>query len=137
MNLLKKNKYEQQVEKATFCPLVLHALVELAHELKRREIVFVLVLYIVHNFVQSKRNTKTPERDLLWAIVPQRALKQLVSKLSERKDYSYDDIIHLRTKISFALRRNSILCIGGLRTLRRREILDTSMGAMVEGLLLI
>ena len=30
----------------------------------------ILVIYIIHNFVHSKRNTKAPARDLLWAIVP-------------------------------------------------------------------
>ena len=56
------------------------------------------------------------------------ALKQLASKLSARKEDSHAD---LRT-ISFALLRISILCICGSRTLRWREIVDASMGAVVE-----
>ena len=58
-------------------------------------------------------------------------LKQLASKLSARKR-SATLISYLRTKISFALLRSSILCFRGSRTLRRREVVDASMGAVVE-----
>ena len=62
-----------------------------------------------------------------------KALKQLASKLSARKEVSYADIIsYLRTKISFALLRSFVLFIRGSWTLRRREIFDASMGAVVE-----
>ena len=67
-----------------------------------------------------------------------KALKKLASKLSVRKGDSFADIIsYLRTKISFALLQNSILCICGSRTLRRRKIEDASMGAVVEELRLL
>ena len=50
-----------------------------------------------------------------------KALKQLSSTLSARKEDSYADIIlYPRTKISFALLRSSTLCIRGSRTLRQR-----------------
>ena len=60
-------------------------------------------------------------------------LKQLASKLSAQKETRYADIVsYLKTKISFAPLRSSILCIRGPRTLKRREIVDASMGAVVE-----
>ena len=58
-------------------------------------------------------------------------LKQLASKLSARKRTA-TLISYLRTKISFALLRSSILCFRGSSTLRRREVADASMGALVE-----
>ena len=62
-----------------------------------------------------------------------KALKQLASKLSARKEDSYTDaILFPRTKISFALLKNSMLCIRGSRTLRQCKIVDASMGAFVE-----
>ena len=61
-----------------------------------------------------------------------KALKQLASELSAQKKDSYADIIYLRTKISFALLRSFILCICESRTLRRREIVDASMGGVFE-----
>ena len=96
---IKKNKFElriTEVEKATFCPLVL-----------------------------SCSGGAGPSAS--------KALKQLALKLSERKLDSYPDIIlYLRTKISFGLVRSSILCIRRTRTLRRRKIVDASMGGVVE-----
>ena len=62
-----------------------------------------------------------------------KVLKQLASTLSARKDDSYADISYLRTKISFALLRSSILCMRGSKTLRRSEIVDASMGAVKKG----
>ena len=62
-----------------------------------------------------------------------KALKQLLSKLSARKEDSYADTTsYLRTKIIFALLRSSILFIRGSRTFRWRQIVDASIGAVVE-----
>ena len=62
-----------------------------------------------------------------------KALETLASKLSARKEDSYADIIlYLRTKISFALLRSSILCNCWSRRLRRRENVEASMGAVFE-----
>ena len=67
-----------------------------------------------------------------------KTLKQLASKLSARKEDSYADIrLYLRTKISFALLRSSILCIRWSRTLRRPEIVDASRAVVEEGRLLV
>ena len=50
------------------------------------EILFILVIYIVHNFVL--RNTEAPERDLLWAIVLQKleAPQKLQIRLVYKKE---------------------------------------------------
>ena len=62
-----------------------------------------------------------------------KALKQLASKLSARKEDSYANIIsYLRTKISFALLRSSIFCIRGSRKLRFRKIVDASLETVVK-----
>ena len=62
-----------------------------------------------------------------------KARKHPASKFSAQKEDSYADIIsYLRTKISIALLRSFILCNRGSRTHRWREIVDTSMGAVVE-----
>ena len=62
-----------------------------------------------------------------------KTMQQLVSKLSSWKEDSYADIIsYLRTKISFALTRISILCIRGSRKLSRRKNADASKGVVIE-----
>ena len=66
-----------------------------------------------------------------------KVIKRIAGKLSDKKEDSYSDIItYIRTKISFALLRSSILCIRG--SLRRRGIVEASIGTVVEeGRLLI
>ena len=68
-----------------------------------------------------------------------KVIKRIAGKLSDKKEDSYSDIItYIRTKISFALLRSSILCIRGSRSLRRRGIVEASIGTVVEeGRLLI
>ena len=68
-----------------------------------------------------------------------KVIKRIAGKLSDKKEDSYSDIItYIRTKISFALLRSSILCLRGSRSLRRREAVEASIGTVVEeGRLLI
>ena len=62
-----------------------------------------------------------------------KVIKRVAGKLSDKKEVSYSDIItYIRTKISFALLRSSILCIRGSRSLRRRGIVEASIGTVVE-----
>ena len=49
-----------------------------------------------------------------------KVMKRLATKLCERRNESYaDSITFIRTKVSFALLRSSILCIRGCRSLKR------------------
>ena len=62
-----------------------------------------------------------------------KAMKPLALKFSARKEDSYAYIIsYLRTKISFALPRSSILCTRRSRTIWWHKIVDASMRTVVE-----
>ena len=67
-----------------------------------------------------------------------RVIKQVASKLSLKNDDSYANIItFIRTNISFALLRSSVLCLRGSRSIRLPQPVEASMGAVVgEGRLL-
>ena len=62
-----------------------------------------------------------------------RTMQRLAKKLSEKRQESYPESInYIRTKISFALLRSSILYIRGCRSLRKVQIIDNSISAIVE-----
>ena len=63
-----------------------------------------------------------------------KVMERLALKISEKSVDSYADIIgYIRTKISFTLRRSSVLCLRGCRSLRRQlPVDDSSIGAVVE-----
>jgi len=62
-----------------------------------------------------------------------KVMKQLASKISEKKQEPYADVInYIRTKISFALLRSSILCIRGCRALKKSTFVENSISAVVE-----
>ena len=62
-----------------------------------------------------------------------KVMKRIAGKLSDKKEDPYADIItYIRTKISFALLRSSVLCIRGSRSLRRRPTVEASIGTIVE-----
>ena len=60
-------------------------------------------------------------------------MQRLAEKLSEERQESYPETInYLRTKISFALLRSSIVCISVCRSLRKVELIDISISAIVK-----
>ena len=62
-----------------------------------------------------------------------RTMQRLAEKLSEKRQESYrESINYIKTKISFALLRSSILCIRGCRSLRKAQFIDNSISAIVE-----
>ena len=62
-----------------------------------------------------------------------RVIQQVARKLSLKNDDSYANIItFIRTKISFALLRSSVLCLRGSRSLRRPQSVEATMGSVVE-----
>ena len=62
-----------------------------------------------------------------------RTMQRFSEKLSEKRQESYPESInYIRTKISFALLRSSILCIRGCRSLRKVQFIDNSISAIVE-----
>ena len=62
-----------------------------------------------------------------------RTIQRLAEKLSEKRQESYaESINYIRTKISFALLRSSILCIRGCRSLRKVQFIDNSISTTVE-----
>ena len=62
-----------------------------------------------------------------------KVMKRIAGKMSDRKDDSYSDIItYIRTKLSFALLRSSVLCLRGSRSLHRRAAVEASIGTVVE-----
>ena len=62
-----------------------------------------------------------------------RTMQRLAEKLSEKRQESYPESInYIRTKISFALLRSSILCIRGCRSLCKVQFIDNSISAIVE-----
>ena len=61
-----------------------------------------------------------------------RTMQRFAEKLSEKRQESYPESInYIRTKISFALLRSSILCIRGCRSLRKFQFIDNSISAIV------
>ena len=63
-----------------------------------------------------------------------KVMTRLAFKLSEKTDDSYADIIgYIRTKVSFALLKSSVLCLRGCRSLKRQPpSIESSIGAIVE-----
>ena len=62
-----------------------------------------------------------------------KAIQRLASRISDKKEDSYSDVItYIRTKLSFALLRSSILCLRGARSMRRRPAVEASIGTIVE-----
>ena len=62
-----------------------------------------------------------------------KAIRRLASRISDKKEDSYSDVItYIRTKLSFALLRSSILCLLGARSMRRRPAVEASIGTIVE-----
>ena len=62
-----------------------------------------------------------------------RIMKQLATKISEKRGEPYADIMsYIQTKISFALRRSCVLCLRGCRALKPRVLSETSISAVVE-----
>ena len=60
-------------------------------------------------------------------------MQRLAEKLSEKRQESYPESInYIRTKISFALLRSSIFCLRGCRSLRKVQLIDNSICAIVE-----
>ena len=61
-------------------------------------------------------------------------ITRLAAKLSDKTSEPYADVVSfIRTKVSFALLRSSILCIRGCRSLKRTVIqTESSMSAIVE-----
>ena len=60
-------------------------------------------------------------------------MERLAEKLSEKRQESYPESInYLRTKISFPLLRSSIVCISVCRSLRKVQLIDISISAIVE-----
>ena len=63
-----------------------------------------------------------------------KVMSSLAFKLSEKSEDTYAEVMgYLRTKVSFALLKSSVLCLRGCRSLRRQpEIIDSAIGAIVE-----
>ena len=62
-----------------------------------------------------------------------KAVQRLASRISDKKEDSYSDVVtYIRTKLSFALLRCSILCLRGAPSIRRRPAVETSVGTIVE-----
>ena len=63
-----------------------------------------------------------------------RKLSRLALKISEKGHDSYSDAISfIRTKISFALLRSSVLCLRGCRALKRQvNYVESSIAAAVQ-----
>ena len=64
-----------------------------------------------------------------------RVMKRLAAKICEQKDASYADAIaYIRTKLSFAVFRCSILCIRGCRSTKigHNQFVDSAIGAIIE-----
>ena len=63
-----------------------------------------------------------------------RVMKRLAAKICEQKDASdADAIAYIRTKLSFALLRSSILCIRGCRSTKigHNQFVDSAIGATI------
>ena len=61
-------------------------------------------------------------------------MSRLAFKLSEKSEDTYAEVMcYIRTKVSFALLKSSVLCLRGCRSLKRQpEIIDYAIGATVE-----
>ena len=60
-------------------------------------------------------------------------IRQLASKLAEKKDESYSDAItFIHTKISFALLRSAVICIRGCRGSKRPTNVDSSCSEILR-----
>ena len=57
-----------------------------------------------------------------------KVIRKIAEKLSDKKKERYSDVItFIRTKLSFALLRSSVLCIRGCRSLKRPQIIENSI----------
>ena len=62
-----------------------------------------------------------------------KVISRLASKISEKSSDTYADAIsYIRTKISFALLRSSVLCLRGCRSTKRKQIEEPSISAIVH-----
>ena len=62
-----------------------------------------------------------------------KTMQKLAEKISEKRNDTYQDTMnYIRTKISFALLRSSILCLRGCRTIKRQWLVDNSISTIVE-----
>ena len=63
-----------------------------------------------------------------------KVITRLAAKINEKGTESYADAIsYIRTKISFALLRSSVLCLRGCRATRRQQaIVESSISAIVH-----
>ena len=63
-----------------------------------------------------------------------KVITRLAAKINEKGSESYADAIsYIRTKISFALLRSSVLCLRGCRATRRQQaIVESSISAIVH-----
>ena len=63
-----------------------------------------------------------------------KVMSRLAFKLSEKSEDTYAEVMgYIRTKVSFALLKSSVLCLRGCRSLKRQpEIIDSAIGAIVE-----
>ena len=61
-------------------------------------------------------------------------MSRLLFKLSEKYEDTYAEVTgYIRTKVSLALLKSSVLCLRGRRSLKRQpEIVDSATGAIVE-----
>ena len=60
-------------------------------------------------------------------------MQRLADLIFEKRNESYSDTMnYIRTKVSFALIRNAVLCIRGCRALKKQNEIDNSIGAIVE-----
>ena len=63
-----------------------------------------------------------------------KVMSRLAFKLSEKSEDTYAEVMdYIRTKVSFALLKSSVLCLRGCRSLKRQpEIVDSAIGAIVQ-----
>ena len=63
-----------------------------------------------------------------------KVITRIAQKISDKSAEPFSDVIgYIRTKVSFALLRSSILCLRGCRSLRRASpVVESSMSAIVE-----
>ena len=63
-----------------------------------------------------------------------KVMSRIAFKLSEKGEDTYAEVMgYIRTKVSFALLKSSVMCLRGRRSLERQpEIIDSAIGAIVE-----
>ena len=63
-----------------------------------------------------------------------KVMTRIAFKLSEKSEDTYAEAMnYIRTKVSFALLKSSVLCLRGCRSLKRpTEIIDSAIGAIVQ-----